>query len=453
MTLHIVDAVATIKRDVARCLTPDSIEQACHMVKYSWRKRELGPVETIHAFIIQVLHGNTACTHTVRLADLRCSAEAYCQARARLPLSVYERLLQQTSQAARRSLSLPLWHGHRTFLVDGSSFSMSDTPELQSHFGQPGGQRPGCGFPTAHWLTMFHADSGLLIKQLAAPLRTHDMSQVATLHPDLIAGDVLVGDTAFASYVHLALLLQGNLHGVFRVHQRQLVSFRKDRKLVGKQSKGTKAIRARNRLIRKLGKFDQRVEYSKPKQRPNWMSEEAYRALPEKIVLREVRYMTKLKGGRTRVITLVTTLLDPKAYPAEELALLYKQRWEIETHLKQLKTTMRMDVLRCESVAGVLKEMTIYALVYNLVRLAMLKAADEQGAKVASVSFIDALRWLMEACRHLSPLLSPLRLVINPYRPNRYEPRVRKRRPKQFPVMKKPRQELRNQLLQKSVAA
>jgi hypothetical protein len=449
MTLSIVDAVATIKRDVAHCLTAKAIEQACHAEKHPWRQRELGPGRTVHAFLIQVLHGNTACAHTVRLAGLNCSPEAYCQARARLPLSVYERLLQQTCRAAQCTSSLPLWHGHRTFLVDGSSFSMADTPKLQAHFGQPSGQRPGCGFPAAHWLTMFDAASGLLVKQLAAPLRTHDMSQVATLHPELREGDVLVGDTALASYAHLGLLFQRKLHGVFRVHQRVLVSFRKDRKLVGKQPKGTKAPRATGRLIRKLGKFDQLVEYSKPKQRPEWMSQEAYQALPEKLVLREVRYLTKLKGGRTRVVTLVSTLLDPQNYPAEGLAALYGQRWKIETNLGHLKTTMGMDVLRCQTVAGVLKEMTIYALVYNLVRLVMVKAAEKQRTRVSSISFVDALRWLGEACRQLLPL----RIATNPRRPHRYEPRVRKRRPKQFPLMRKPREQLRKQLLTKRVAA
>jgi DDE family transposase len=448
MTVNIVDAVASIKRNVANCLTTKAIEQACHAEKHRWRQRELGPVATIHAFITQVLHGNTACAHTVRLAGLTCSAEAYCQARARLPLAVYERLLQQTSQAAQCSSSLPLWHGHRTFLADGTSFSMPDTPELQAYFGQPTGQRPSCGFPAAHWLTMFDARSGLLVKQLAAPLWTHDMSQVAMLHPELRQGDVMVGDTAFASYAHLALLSQRKLHGMFRVHQRVLVSFRKDRKLIGKQPKGTKARRATGRLIRKLGKFDQLVEYSKPKQRPDWMSEEVYHGLPDKLVLREVRYRTKLKAGRTREVTLVTTLLDSEKYPAEEVAALYGQRWRIETNLGHLKTTMHMDVLRCQSVAGVLKEMTIYSLVYNLVRLVMLKAAEDQHTNVLSISFVDALRWLAEACRKLLPL----RLATHPHRPNRHEPRVRKRRPKQYDLMRKPRQQLREELLRNQLA-
>ncbi len=244
MSLSIVNAIATIKRSVAECLTAQSIQQACRDEHYRWRERDLGPAKTVYAFLLQVLHGNTACSHTVRLADLDCTTEAYCQARARIPLGVYQRLLEQTSQAARRSCSLPLWYGHRTFLIDGSSFSMPDTPELQAAFGQPGKQRPGCGFPVAHLLAMFDARSGLLVQQFAAPLRTHDMSLVSFLHPALEAGDVVVGDTAFASYAHLALLLQRKLHGVFRAHQRQLISFRKDRKLTGKLPKGTRAVKA-----------------------------------------------------------------------------------------------------------------------------------------------------------------------------------------------------------------
>ncbi|HEY5315758.1 MAG TPA: IS4 family transposase [Pirellulales bacterium] len=446
---NLIDAVETIKRSVAQCLTATSIEQACRAEGHRWRRRELDPAKTIQAFIVQVLHGNTACAHTVRLAHLNCSAEAYCQARARLPLSVYQRLLDETSQAARRSCRLPVWHGHRTFLVDGSSFSMPDTSELQASFGQPGGQRSGCGFPAAHWLTMFDARSGLLVKQLAMPLRTHDLSRVAELHPELRAGDVLVGDVAFASYAHLALLSRRKLHGVFRIHQRQLVSFRKDRLLVGKQPKGTVARRATGRLIRKLGKYDQLVEYTKPGLRPAWISAEDYAQLPDTLVVREVRYHTKLRGGRTRIVTLVTTLLDPLVYPVEDLAALYGQRWRVETNLSHLKTTMGMDVLHCQSVAGVLKEMAVYAIVYNLVRLVMIKAAGWQRTSVHSVSFVDALRWLALGCQ----TLVPLQLTVHPRRPQRVEPRVRKRRPKPFPLMRRPRRQLRQQLLRNTVAA
>ena len=149
------------------------------------------------------------------------------------------------------------------------------------------------------------------------------------------------------------------------------------------------------------------------------------------------------------MIKLVTTLLDPQRYPAEALAELFGQRWRIETNLAHLKTTMGMDVLRCQTVDGVRKELAIYALVYNLTRLVMLKAAAQQQIDVERVSFVDALRWLAQACRRISPL----RLSMNPHRPNRHEPRVRKRRPKQYDLMNKPRCQLRERLYTKGVAA
>lgn len=445
MSASIVEAVARIKRNVAQCLTEAEIVQACRELGHTWRERRLGPAQTVWAFLLQVLHGNTACAHTPRLAQLTCTPAAYCGARIRLPLAVPERLLERTCQAARSSCLGARWHGHRAFLVDGSSFSMPDTPVLQARFGQSGQQARGCGFPTAHLLAMFDATSGLLIKTLALPLRTHDLSHVARLHPELSAGDVLVGDRGFSSYVHLALLLRGKLHGVLRVRQRQLVSFRRDRRLHGKRPRGTMAKVAKSRLIDKLGRFDQIVEYDKPAICPAWMNAAEYAALPETIRARELRYHTKVRGARTPLITLVTTLLDAQAYSREDLAALYGRRWEIETNLGHLKTTMHLDVPRCQSVDGVLKELAMYALVYNLARLVMLAAADAQQVSLAQISFVDALRWLAQACHH-QPALMP---QVNPHRPNRVEPRVRKRRPKEYGLMNQPRRQLRELLLKK----
>lgn len=203
------------------------------------------------------------------------------------------------------------------------------------------------------------------------------------------------------------------LHGVFRAHQRQLVSFRQDRKLVGKQAKGTTALLAASRLIRKLGRFDQIVEYRRPATRPKWLTAEQYAALPETLIVRELRYWTKRRGFRTRVVTLVTTLLDAEAYPLDEIASLYGRRWEIETNFAHLKTTMRMDVLHCQTVQGVLKELLMFALVYNLARLVMLAAAREQHVPHDRLSFVDALRWLASACEHEPEL----QLLVNPHRP------------------------------------
>jgi hypothetical protein len=442
MALNLIQAIGTIKQSVARHLTTEAIEAASRAEGYRWRRRELGPAETVRAFLLQVLDGNAACAAAVRLADLNCSAEAYGQARARLPLAVFTRLLERTSRAARGVGAESRWRGHRTFLIDGSSFSMPDTPELQARFGQHANQAPGCGFPIAHWLTLFDAESGLLLKQLASPLVTHDLTETPALHAELAAGDVLVGDSAFGSYAHLARLLRRNLHGLFRIDGRRLVSFRGDRKLTGKRRRRITATVAGSRLVRKLGRYDQVVEYDKPTVRSSWMTAAAYAELPEKIVVRELRSWTKQRRGRTHVVTLVTTLVDPERYPAADLAALYGRRWSVETDLAHLKTTMGLRVLRCRSVDGVLKEWTVFALVYNLVRLVMLAAARTQSVHPASISFVDALRWLAQACRRLPPL----ELIVNRRRPNRHEPRVRKRRPKHYPWMQQPRSKLRQRL-------
>jgi hypothetical protein len=148
-------------------------------------------------------------------------------------------------------------------------------------------------------------------------------------------------------------------------------------------------------------------------------------------------------------MTLVTTLLDADVYPAEELAALYGRRWEVETNFAHLKTTMRMDVLHCQTVDGVLKELCMFALVYNLVRLAMLAAAREQHLPHQRLSFVDALRWLASACQRRTEL----ELLNNPRRPGRYEPRVKKRRPKPYKFLRQPRCQLRQQLAAQKVRA
>jgi hypothetical protein len=398
-------------------------------------------VTTIQLFFVQILHGNTACTHQRHLTKLNVTASAYCQARMRLPLMVFEQLLRSVSQAVQHApLDEGRWVGHRTFWVDGSSFSMPDTPALQEHFGQPGKQLPGCGFPVAHLLALFHAGTGLVLQMLAAPLRTHDLSEVVRLHPELRPGDVLVADRGFCSYAHLALLVQAGVHAVFRIHQKQIVDFTPGRPHVEPRTRG-KGHRGqpRSAWLQQLGTHDQRVQWLKPLACPQWMDKEQFRHLPERLEVRELQYRVHRKGFRVTTITLVTTLLDATLYSVEALAQLYYARWGIETNFAHLKTTMGLDVLKCKTVDGVLKELIVFALIYNLIRLVMLQAARRQQVDIDRISFLDAARWLA-AARDNEPLSL---LVVNPHRPDRYEPRVRKRRPKQYPLMQTPRKELR----------
>jgi hypothetical protein len=447
MVAIILSALARIKADVAAHLQAAMIERLCHELGYCWRERVLTPVVTLHAFLMQVLHGNTACDHVPHLMGGGFSGEAYCQARQRLPLALFERLLDAvigSLESCRDQAAT--WCGHRTWLLDGSSCSMPDTPELQQAFGQPGAQKPGCGFPVAHLLTLFHAGTGMLQKIVAAPLRTHDMAQAWHMHGEMKAGDVLLADRGFCSFAHLAQLLSAGIFAVFRLHQRIIVSFRKGRLHIPPRPRGClKGARGlpRSRWVRWLGRLDQCVEYYKPAQRPKWMTAEAYAALPESILVRELRFAIAVPGFRTKEVTLVTTLLDPVRYPAAELAQLYFDRWQVEINLRHLKQTLHLDVLRCKTVEGIRKEVCMIALVYNLVRVVTFAAAQQQAVPPDRISFIDALRWL----RHARPGERLPRLIVHQVR-HRVEPRVRKRRPKQYPLMRRPRAKLRKALIE-----
>jgi hypothetical protein len=444
----IANTLEHIKSSLTQTIPPELIEELCRQAGHQWRDRDLGPVVTTHLFLRQILEGNVPIGELRHLSGLAFTDSAYCQARARLPRQVLEGL-QRAVTGAVDALTPPrkeeLWHGHRVFLIDGSSFSMPDTDGLRAHFGQPSNQAEGCGFPVAHLLLRCDAFRGYILQTEALPLESHDMSGVPLLHKTLQKGDVVVADRGLASYAHLALCKERNLHGVFRAHQRQIIDFRPHRKMAQKGEKG----KPHSRWLKRLGKHDQLVEYFKPQDKPEWMSDEDYAQLPESLVVRELRYQIRIPGCRVREVTLVTTLLDAERYPAADLARLFGLRWQVETNLRHLKQTLGLDVLRCTTVEGVLKELAVFVLIYNLVREVMCVAAHRQQVKPNRISFIDAWRWLRYA--RLGDELPVL--VVNPERPGRYEPRVRKRRPKNYPLMTKPRRVLRKALLKQKVAA
>lgn len=448
----ISQALQNVKRYWTRYVPESLIMQVCQEIGYRWRDRELGPVRTVHLFLQQILHGNTACSHLRHLPGLSFTASAYCQARARLPLEVARRLQNLVTGALRFGWRRHehRWRGHRLFFLDGSSVSMPDTPELQAHFGQPSNQTPGCGFPVAHLMVLFDHPTGFLRQTLAVPLETHDLAHTPALHTALRPGDVLVGDRAFGSYAHLALCFQRKIQAVFRANQSKIVCFRPGRPYLPSHGDATNGSGLpRSRWLRNLGSRDQLVEYFKPPQCPSWMTPEQWQQLPDSLVVRELRYRIRVPGVRTRHVTLVTTLVDTDRYPAKALARLYAQRWQLEVNLRHLKQTMHMNVLRCQTVTGVLKELTFFVLVYNLVRSVMVAAASRQHLDPNRISFVDALRWLQRG----QPLDALPTLLVHPLRPGRYEPRVRKRRSKKYRDMKRPRDDLRKALLEKELAA
>jgi DDE family transposase len=449
----IASSLKRIKDNPLSILGKGLIESVCRERDYLWRERELDPATTFALCMQQVVRGNIPCSEVRHVASSvgpkktgSFTPQAFCGARARLPLAIYQTLLtevyQQIVPVTRREEHL--WHGHRTFHIDGSTFSMPDTPELRKAFGMPSGQKKGCGFPVAHLLMLFSAATGMLIDVWASPLRTGDLAETPEAHLHLDAGDILIGDDTFSGYPHMALLKKQDLHGVFPVHHKRIVDFKKGRPHCGEGKKSVAGM-PRSRWIKSLGKEDQLVEYFKSSEKPEWMAQSEWESLPESIIVRELRRTVVRPASGKITITLVTTLTDPVKYPAADLLELRLRRWDVETNIGHLKTTMKMDVLRCKTEAGIRKELAVFAMVYNMVRVIMTEAAYRQEVPVSRISFADAYKWM----RHARPGDSLPKLIVNPHRPNRIEPRCKKRRPKQFDLMNKPRAELRKLLKNK----
>jgi hypothetical protein len=348
----IARALARIKEDVRGFVSDESIRDACRAAGHRWRERRLGPVETVHLFVLQVLHFNTAIRHLRHLSGHAVNAAAYCEARMRLPLDVLRSLLRQSAAGASSS---GRWCGLRVLLVDGSSTIAPDTPASRKAFGQPSNQKPGCGLPVPKVLALFDALSGMVLEALCLPLRTHEQSGVWRLHPMLGPGDLLVGDRGFCSYAHLAMLHLRGVCGLFRMHQRQIVDFRPGRKRRRKGERG----RPRSRSVRRLGRHDQLVAWAAPKRKPKWMTASQFESLPAELLVRELRYRLEGRGRRTRVVTIATTLLDPDLYPGDKVAQLYGVRWSAETHFAELKTTLRMRRVKSQTPDGVRKRSRI----------------------------------------------------------------------------------------------
>lgn len=413
------NSLQRIKGDLPAAVPPELIRRLCDKLEITGRKRVLTPVVTTYLTLLRALHAASmaALRHH---SGFDVSPQAYCQAIARLPVAFFARLQQAVAeecQAAEPGQTKGHWNGRRLFVIDGSSFSMPDTPELQTAFGQHGQQAVGCGFPTAHLLIQFAARTGFAVKTIVSPLRTHDMAHAAATHDALERGDILVGDRAFGSFAHLAVLRRRGLHGVFRAHQRRGIH-------------------------RQPGPRDRFVTYDKPPRKPAWMTDDDYAELPATILVREVRVTLTEPGLRVKELVLATTLLDAVSYPAAMIAEMYGVRWRAEVNLRHLKQTLGLDVLRSHTVAGVTKELHAFVIIYNLVRRIMCEAGRKQHVPSTRVSFVDALRWL----RHARPGDAVAELIVLPHRPGRHQPRVKKRRPKSYPLMTRPRHELRKML-------
>jgi hypothetical protein len=406
-----ISALARVRRMHAGDLLPDEpILQLLRAMGTVWRERLLTPLVTLRLFVLQILHGNTSIPHLRQLSGLDFAASSYCEARGKLPIRLLLQLLKWTAQRAASLQTLPCLGG-RILVVDGSNFSMPDTPALRQRFGLPKarGVKVGVSYPAAKIMAMLDLATGCFIRLIPGPFYRHDARGVVRLHRHLRGGDILLGDRAFCSFAHLAFLSMRDVRVCFRLHQ------------------------ARHNIAVGIERW------TKPVQKSAWMTAGQFNTLVPWIDVRIVRYRTGRRGFRTRQVAIATTLMDSQAWPDEKIAELYGCRWNIETCFGYLKTKMKMNVLKCQSTAGIYRELLMYLVVYNLIRLVMLAGAAAQRAALDRISFIDAMRHL--AVRLLG-LAGVPRLLINPYRPGRHQPRLIRRRPQRFDLMMKPRASL-----------
>ena len=365
---------------------------------------------------------------------------AYCRARRRIPETVPQRLALETAGNCEDQLPDEWrWKGHRTFLVDGTTFSMPDTSENQAEYPQPSSQAEGLGFPIVRAVALLSLATAMVHGLALGPYsgkQTGETALLRQLFPLLKGGDVVVADRYYAGWFTIALLQELGVEIVTRLHQLRTADFRRGQR---------------------LGADDHLVEWPKPP-RPEWLDQETYDRLPGTLKMREMQFAVRERGFRTQSVVVVTTLRDANTVTREDLADLYRQRWHAELDLRNLKSTMSLDVLRCKTPEMIRTELWMGMLAYNLVRHSLLQAAFTTECSPRRLSFCTALQflantWLLAATssRDLRPLIE-LRLTYLAshrvgHRPNRIEPRAIKRRPTPHDWLTKPRVTARAELL------
>jgi Transposase DDE domain len=409
------------------------------------------PLVTLATFLFQILSNDHSCRNAVaRLRAWRvaqglppCSLKTggYCRARQRLPETLLPRLARATSKRLQELASKGwLFHDRSVVIVDGTCVSMPDTPENQKAYPQHFRQKRGCGFPIARIVVLLSLATGAVLDLAMAPWSgklTGENALLRGLRHCLQQGNILLADSYYSSYQEVAALLSRGVDVVMRQHGGRPTDFRRGQK---------------------LGREDHLVEWQRGRQRRSWMSLLEFHKLPRSIVMRELLVRIDKKGFRTKQFVVVTSLLDPVEYPAKELAGLYRARWHAELDIRSIKNVMQMDVLRCKTPEMVRKEIWAHALVYNLLRGVMAEAAYRKGVQPRGLSFQGARQVLKGFRAELASATESQAEVLRTdalaaiaeervgERPDRYEPRARKRREKMYPRLQIPRRLARKRL-------
>jgi len=404
------------------------------------------PLVVLRLFLLQVLNDDRSCKAAVSRFLIERAAEGeteishnsgpYCTARTRLPLALLEDGVRETAIEANKTKTAWKWYGYNVYMVDGTTVLLPDTEDNQKEFPQQKNQKPGLGFPIVRICASISLATGSVADYAYAPYEgkgTGETSLFSNLQGSLKEGDLLLADRYYATFAIIMLLSLAGVHVVMRNHARRIVDYRK----------GTR-----------LGKRDHLVQWTKPAEKPSWMSTEEYDKLPDTMTVREFR----VNGT-----DFVTTLTDHKQFHKKEMSSLYRQRWNIEVDLRSIKTHMGMEMLSCLSPKMIKKEMAIYFMAYNLIRSIIAQSAVIHEKIPRKISFKGAVQLIVAgattlirmANRCIMDTVNAILLAISTnavgIRNQTPQPRALKRRPKPYPLLTKPRREAVIDLANQSV--
>jgi hypothetical protein len=435
-------------------LSEDLVTQALTTASVSWIDRIFSPLVTLWVFLSQVLSADHSCraavarliAHRVARGQKPCSAKtgAYCQARDRLPEQFYSAVACSVGRALDSKAQAGwLWKGRRVYLFDGTTVSMPDTAANQEAYPQVYNQKPGVGFPIARLAAIISLSCGAILHLgicKYAGKGQGEVSLLRTLWDVLRPHDVLLTDALLANWANIVMLQQRGVE------------------LVGRLNKAHRT--ADFRRGKRLGHEDHVVQWPKPTSIRS-LDRQAYQALPESLTVREVKVRVTQPGFRTKALVVVTTLLDPRQATKEDLASLYRSRWNNELDLRSIKSTMQMRDLRCKAPESVRKEVWAHVLAYNLIRTLMAQAAARHEVVPRSISFKGTIQTLeafqptielqaSQGTADLLPIYDQLLLAIATHRvgdrPDRFEPRLKKHRRNHYGWLTKPRSEVKRQM-------
>ena len=403
---------------------------------------------TFWAFLGQVLDADGGCKEVVRklqaYASLKgikvpsSSTASYCIARKKLDEQTLDDIFQYTAVQGDKQTKSGLLNNRRVIVVDGTGLSMPDTPENQEVWPQSATQKPGCGFPSARVCACFSMESGSLLSYAIGNKKSSELPLFRKQWQIFRPGDIFLGDKGFCSYFDMVKLREQGVDSVLTIARRKPVS--------------------NSKCIEIIGPNDLLIKWDRPKYNPGLSySRETMGKLPMELKLRQIRVVVDEPGFRTKEFFIVTTLLDPIKYPSEDIAKLYFKRWDVELFFRDIKTTMGMDILRCQTPEMIRKEILMHLIAYNCVRRLMCEAAEKANIAVRLVSFkgsVQAIRSWEPQLNHdklstaeKSKLLNDLYGAVTglpvQQRPGRREPRCLKRRPKNFQKLTKPRNEMK----------